>query len=115
MNVIYPKPPIYQGRPQQPKNGGGLLSQLLCYVFGGGTPAYQGNGQQAPRGCGFSVFPGTPAYKTPPIVTTDPTDPSEPTDGEGVYVAPCDESGANGSPQASDPIEMTGPVTIVIG
>ncbi len=100
LNLIQPITPQYKGMTTQPKNGGGLLAQLLCYLFGGGTPVYQGSGQPVAKGCGVPGFPGSPVYKDPPVV-----DPSKPTE------TPALSAGASGSA-----LPMTsGPITIVVG
>jgi hypothetical protein len=57
--------PSYLGQGQPPATSGGWLSNL----FGGGTPAYIGAAQAAPRASLFSI---APAYK--PAATTDGSD-----------------------------------------
>jgi hypothetical protein len=99
MNLIKPISPQYKGTSSQPKNGGGLLSQIFCYLFGGATPAYKGQGQPAPKGCSVPLFPSTPVYTVP----VDPKQEAEelpPDDGGGDAVA----------------VPMTsGKITIVVG
>src|SRR5690349_1351243 len=66
MNLIRNTSPVYKGNAQPTKNGsGGLLSRLLCYLFGGGTPSYKGQAQSAPKACGSVTFPDAPVYKEP--------------------------------------------------
>ena len=100
MNFIKPISPQYKGTSPQPKNGGGLLSQLFCYLFGGATPAYQGQGQPAPKGCSVPGFPHTPAYLTPVLDPKQEAGELPPDDGGGDAVA----------------VPMTtGKITIVVG
>lgn len=97
MNLIKPITPQYKGTAVQPKNGGGLLSQLFCYLFGGATPAYQGQSQTASKGCSVPVFPCTPVYKAPVL---DPKQETEET------------------PKGDEPVSIpmtSGPITIVVG
>lgn len=97
-NLIRQEPPTYKGCPQPPKNGSGLLAQLLCYLFGGGTPAYKGKQQPVAKTCGVPGFPGAPAYKTPEPVATETVEEPALDDSEG-----------------DDPVSAKGPITIVIG
>ena len=106
--------PQYKGTSTQPKNGGGLLAQILCYLFGGGTPTYKGNGQPVAKGCGVPGFPSTPVYKTPVIVNADPIETPALESSADVEADHGDVSGQNGSLRASDPTTK-GPITIVIG
>jgi hypothetical protein len=115
MNFIKQTPPTYRGCPQQPKPSGGLFAQLLCYVFGGGTPSYKGSGQPVSTGCGVPGFPGAPSYATPDKLTTDPTEEPELDDSDGDDVDGRDPSELNGSRAASTPMQTTGPITIVVG
>lgn len=104
MDFLKPITPQYQGSPVQPKASGGLLSQLLCYLFGGGTPAYQGSGQPVSKACGVPGFPVTPAYKAPVVETSEPT---------GASVAmPVPDDGVG--EVAVEPVQATGPITIVV-
>lgn len=102
MDFLKPITPQYKGTTTQSNGGGGLLSQLFCYLFAGGTPAYQGSGQPVAKGCSVPGFPAAPAYKEPPVV-----DQREPTDtpelGTSDDVAGCE-----------DPTQAMGPITIVV-
>lgn len=114
MNLIRNPSPVYKGTSQTTKNGGGLLSQILCYLFGGGSPAYKGKAQSAPKACGSGVFPGSPVYKeptkpTPDVDTCDLEPELDDSDGDESEVVEL-----NGSdPDA--PIQTMGPITIVVG
>jgi hypothetical protein len=101
-NNMTPASPAYATC--QPKNGKGLLAQLLCYLFGGGTPAYKGTGQPMPRACAPSFFGTTPAYKPAPAVTAPSGDASTQSEPE-----PMDE------PAPAGAISAKGPITIVVG
>jgi hypothetical protein len=112
MNLIRNPSPEYKGCHQAPKNGsGGLLSQLLCYLFGGGTPAYKGKGQSTPKRCGSVIFPDTPVYKEPVVYvdTADQGPELDDSDGDGSEVIELDGSNAK-----QGPVETMGPITIVV-
>lgn len=113
MNLIRNPSPVYKGTTQSPKNGDGLLSQILCYLFGGGTPAYKGKGQSAAKSCGSGILPGSPVYKQP-VVTVDTAD-QEPEqddcDGDESEV-PYELDSSNAK---QGPIETMGQITIVVG
>src|SRR5436190_21868793 len=82
-NIFKPAPPAYRGQCQPPTGNKGLLAQLLCYLFGGGTPAYKGTGQPMPRGCAPSFFATTPAYKQAPAVSSIPETAFDTSDVDG--------------------------------
>jgi hypothetical protein len=88
------------------KNGKGLLAQLVCYLFGGGTPAYKGDGQPMPRACAPSFFGTTPAYKPAPVVTSSSGDAS-------TTVEPAPMSIDEPAPAGT--FAAKGPITIVVG
>ncbi len=115
MNFIKPTIPAYKGSAPQPATCGGLLSQLLGYVFGGGTPAYKGTGQPVSKQGGVPGFSGTPTYQTPTKVATVSTASLELDDSDGDGDDDCDESGLSGSHNASTPTHTMGPITIVVG
>ena len=112
MNLIRNPSPAYKGTAPQPKDGSGMLSQLVCYLFGGSTPAYKGKGQTAAKQCGPVFFPNTPVYKEP--VAKDDVPDQEPelhdSDGDEPEM-PVELGEANGE---DGPIECMGPVTIVV-
>lgn len=112
MNLIKNASPTYKGNAQPTKNGsGGLLSQLLCYLFGGGTPSYKGQGQSAPKQCGSVIFPDAPVYKEPKADVTTADQAYELDDSE------CDESEMDDELNGSDkePIDAVNKITIVVG
>lgn len=112
MNLIKPPSPEYKGTSQAPKNGGGLLSQLLCYLFGGGSPAYKGQGQSTPRRCGSVIFPDTPVYKEPTVADDTSAQEPEPCRGEGDEPeVPIELDSANAH---QGPVGAMGPITIVV-
>jgi hypothetical protein len=88
IDLIYrSKAPAYKGATPTTNNRAGLLSGLWCYLFGGGSaPAYRGtntNGATAPvpSRCWWS-FAGSPRYKAPPPVASDPDQAAPPDEGE---------------------------------
>jgi hypothetical protein len=115
MNLIRNTSPVYKGNAQPAKNGsGGLLSQLLCYLFGGGTPAYKGKEQSAPKTCGSVIFPDAPVYKAEPVVdptTTDQAPELNDSDGDESEMDEFDDD----SNAEQGPIQTMGKITIVVG
>jgi hypothetical protein len=112
MNLIKNASPTYKGNAQPTKNGsGGLLSQLLCYLFGGGTPSYKGQDQTAPKACGSGFFPDSPVYRAPTVDVTTADSACELDDSE------YDESEMDDELNDSDkePIDAVNKITIVVG
>ncbi|KAB2883393.1 MAG: DUF3597 domain-containing protein [Kofleriaceae bacterium] len=74
--------PPYKGTKQPAQGRTGLLSELWCYLFGRGAPAYKtadGSGATAPT----APRCGTPQYRTPPApAPSDPEPEDSPCDGE---------------------------------
>ncbi len=111
MNLIRNPAPTYKGGAQPPQDGSGLLSRILCYLFGGGTPAYVGKGQSVAKPCGLGVFPGTPVYRQP-VVFVDDADPAPELDDSDGDEAKLDE--LSGEPCGEPYERTTGPITIVV-
>lgn len=108
MNLIRNTSPEYKGNAQPTKNGnGGLLSQLLCYLFGGGTPSYKGQGQSAPKACGSAIFANAPVYKEPVVDVS--TAEQSPEMGDELEM----DDELDGSEK--EPVEAMGKITIVVG
>src|SRR5436190_6278052 len=104
-NILKPPAPTYAGQCQPPNGSKGLLAQLLCYVFGGGTPTYKGTGQPMPRGCAPSFFKTTPAYNQAPAVSTMPDPTLDMSGGDG---STTDEPETFDEPAAAGAIAMKG-------
>ncbi len=115
MNFIKPTPLAYKGSAPQPVTSGGLLSQLLSYVFGGATPAYKGTGQPVSKQCGVPGFPGSPTYQTPDKVAAVFNEPPELDDSDGGDEDERECSGQSHSHDVSTPMHAMGPITIVVG
>ena len=76
--------PGYQGPNQLRADGIGSWFGRLAAFFGGGTPAYQGDGQPSPSGAYLGG--GTPAYLPAPTAST----PDVPTETEATMTCPID-------------------------
>jgi hypothetical protein len=70
--------PIYKGNGQPSTSGGGFLSGILGYLFGGsGTPTYKGAGQPGAKSSRLAgLIPSTPAYKAAPSADTQESAPT---------------------------------------
>ena len=96
--------PTYQGNGQPTTSGGGFLTGILGYLFGGATtPSYKGSTQQrASTSSWLSLFGSqTPAYKpAPSTVTQTPAPTSAPTPAPDGGDAPdgCPPNGSTEPP-----------------
>jgi hypothetical protein len=98
--------PIYKGNGQSSTSGGGFLSGLLGYFFGGtGTPAYKGTGQPGAKTSRMAgLIPSTPAYKAAPSAVTQTPAPT---------LAQTFASDDNGTPLDCTPIDGDPPPIFV--
>ena len=111
-NIFKPASPAYAGQCQPTNGSKGLLAQLVCYLFGGGTPTYKGTGQPMPRACAPSFFGTTPAYKPAPVVSSEPEPSLDTSGGDG---STTDEPEPMDEPAQAGTFAAKGPITIVVG
>jgi hypothetical protein len=77
--------PSYVGGGQSSGRSTSWFGRLSSYFGGGGTPAYQGEGQPTSTGNGFLFGVGTPAYLTPSAKPAD----SQPCETEALPSEAC--------------------------